>query len=435
MPDGLFDGVLARGGAAEAVSDTAWLQAMLDVEAALARAQAAVGLVSADDAEAIGRACRAEDFDVAALGAAAAQSGNPVVPLVAALRERGSPHVHRGATSQDVLDSATVLVARRALEPLRDDVAGAADAAAALARAHRSTPMAGRTLLQQAVPVTFGLVAAGWMNGLGEAAERLERAGADLAVQLGGASGTLAALGVQGPAVLDRLAHELGLPEPVLPWHTDRGRIAALAGALGGLAGAVAKSAGDVVLLAQTEVGEVREASLGVAGDSADRGGSSAMPHKRNPVAAISARACARQAPGLVATLLANMEHEHQRAAGAWHAEWRPLSELLRATGSAAAWLRDCLEHLVADPAAMRGNLERTGGLVLAERVARVADRETVRRAALEAAESGRPFAERLAAAGVEGADELLDPAGYLGSAELFVDRALAAHDHRAPPP
>jgi 3-carboxy-cis,cis-muconate cycloisomerase len=158
------------------------------------------------------------------------------------------------------------------------------------------------------------------------------------------------------------------------------------------------------------------------------------MPHKRNPVAAISARACARQAPGLVATLLANMEHEHQRAAGAWHAEWRPLSELLRATGSAAAWLRDCLEHLVADPAAMRANLDRTNGLVLAERVAQVADRDTVRRAALEAADSGRPFAETLAAAGIDGADELLDPADYLGSAELFVDRALAEHAARRAP-
>jgi 3-carboxy-cis,cis-muconate cycloisomerase len=428
VPDGLFDGVLARGGAAAAVSDGAWLQAMLDVEAALARAEAAVGLVPAEDAEAIGRACRAEDFDIAALGAAAAASGNPVVPLARALAERvggsAAGHVHRGTTSQDVLDTALVLVARRALEPLRTDLSGAEDAAAALARAHRSTPMAGRTLLQHAVPVTFGLVAAGWTTGLGEAAARLAAAEGELAVQLGGASGTLAALGYQGPAVLDRLAHELDLPEPVLPWHTDRGRIAALAGGLGVAAGAVAKPAGDIVLLAQTEVGEVHEAAEG-------RGGSSAMPHKRNPVAAISARACARQAPGLVATLLANMEHEHQRAAGAWHAEWRPLAELLRSTGSAAAWLRDCLEGLAVDADAMRANLDRTGGLALAERVAQTADRDAVRDAALEAARTGRPFAETLAEAGVEGAGERLDPADYLGSAELFVDRALAAHEAR----
>jgi 3-carboxy-cis,cis-muconate cycloisomerase len=431
VPDGLFDGVLARGGAAEAVSDAGWLQAMLDVESGLARAQAAAGLISGPDAEAIGRACRAADFDVAALGAAAASSGNPVVPLVRALRERvggeAARQVHRGATSQDVLDSAAMLVARRALEPLLEDLWGAADAAAALARTHRATPMAGRTLLQQAVPVTFGLVAAGWLTGLGEAAARLEQVSAErLAVQLGGASGTLAAFGRVGPAVLARLGHELGLAEPVLPWHTDRGRIAELAGALGAAAVAVAKPATDLVLLAQTEVGEAREDS--------DRGGSSAMPHKRNPVAAVSARACARQAPGLVATLLANAEHEHQRAAGAWHAEWRPFAELLRSTGSAAAWLRDALEHLEPDPDAMRANLDRTGGLLLAERVvaeAPDADAGEVRAAALESARSGKPFAAALEARGIAGAAELLDPDGYLGSAGAFVDRALAAHAAR----
>jgi 3-carboxy-cis,cis-muconate cycloisomerase len=430
VADGLFGGVLARGAVADAVSDVAWLQAMLDVEAALARAGAAVGLVPADDAETIARGCRSSDFDMVALGAAAAASGNPVVPLVQALSEHvggsAARHVHRGATSQDVLDSAAMLVARRALVPLLADLAGAADAAAVLAREHRSTPMAGRTLLQHAVPVTFGLVAAGWTNALGEAAERLEHAGRGLAVQFGGASGTLAALGHQGPAVHDRLAHELGLAEPVLPWHADRGRIAALAGALGAAAGAVSKPALDIVLLAQTEVGEVRE-------DVEGRGGSSAMPHKANPVAAVAARACAHQAPGLVATLLASMEHEHQRAAGAWHAEWRPFAELLRSTGSAAAWLRDSLEHLAVDPAAMRSNLDRTGGLALAERVALApgVDRDEVREAALRAARTGRPFAETLEAAGVEGAAERLDPASYLGSAELFVDRALAAHAAR----
>jgi 3-carboxy-cis,cis-muconate cycloisomerase len=155
------------------------------------------------------------------------------------------------------------------------------------------------------------------------------------------------------------------------------------------------------------------------------------MPHKRNPVAAISARACARQAPGLVATLLSSMDHEHQRAAGAWQAEWRPLAELLRSTGSAAAWLRDSLEHLTVDPAAVRANLDRTGGLVLAERVAQDADPDAVRAAALESARSARPFAETLADGGIPAAGARLDPAGYLGSAELFVDRALAAHEAR----
>jgi 3-carboxy-cis,cis-muconate cycloisomerase len=435
---GLFDGVLARGPVAAAVSDSSWLQAMLDVEAALARAEAAAGVVPAEHAEAIAAACRAEDFDAGALGEQAAASGNPVVPLARALSERvggeAARSVHRGATSQDILDSAAMLVARRALGPLLDDLRGAADAAARLAAEHRATPMAGRTLLQHAVPVTFGLKAAGWLTALDAATARLDEVRSRrLSAQLGGASGTLAALGDDGPAVLAGMARELGLAEPALPWHTDRGRIAELAGALGGAAGSVAKVAGDIVLLSQTEVGEVREEAEG-------RGGSSTMPHKRNPVAAISARAAARQAPGLVATLLACMDHEHERAAGAWHAEWRPLTELLRSTGSAAAWVRDSLEHLVADPERMRQNLDSTDGLPLAERVSQALapalGREAAHDLVAEAAREDRPFAEALDARdavrselGEGGAAALLDPAGYLGSAEAFVDRALAAHE------
>jgi 3-carboxy-cis,cis-muconate cycloisomerase len=347
---GLFDAVLARGGARAAVSDDAWLQAMLEVEAALARACAGAGVISAERAEAIAGACRPELFDVAAIGAEAANVGNPAEPLVRALRARlgddpAADDVHRGATSQDIVDSAAMLVVRRALEPVLADLRGAADAAARLAAEHRDIVMIGRTLMQQAVPTTFGLKAAGWLVALDESTERLREV--RLAAQLGGAAGTLAGL---GPGVLGRFARELGLDEPVLPWHTDRTRIAELAGALGEACGAIAKVAGDVVLLAQTEVGEVRE---GVAG----RGGSSAMAHKRNPVAAISARAAARQAPGLVATLLASMEQEHERAAGGWHAEWPALRALLQFTGSAAAWLRDCLENLEVDAERMRANV------------------------------------------------------------------------------
>jgi 3-carboxy-cis,cis-muconate cycloisomerase len=349
---GLFDAVLARGGAREAVADEAWLQAMLQVEAALARACGEAGVIAASHAEAIAGACRAELFDVAAIGAEAANVGNPAEPLVRALRAQvggaAAEDVHRGATSQDIVDSAAMLVARRALEPALADLHGAADAAARLAAEHRDTVMIGRTLMQHAVAVTFGLKAAGWLVALDESIERLREV--RLAAQLGGAAGTLAALGDAGPAVLGRFARELGLDEPVLPWHTDRTRIAELAGALGEACGAVAKVAGDVVLLAQTEVGEVRE---GVEG----RGGSSAMAHKRNPVAAISARAAARQAPGLVATLLAAMEQEHERAAGAWHSEWPALRALLGFTGSAAAWLRDCLENLEVDVEQMRSNV------------------------------------------------------------------------------
>ncbi|MBX5441174.1 MAG: 3-carboxy-cis,cis-muconate cycloisomerase [Solirubrobacteraceae bacterium] len=435
----VFAGVLARGPVREAVGDRAWLQALLDVEAALARAQARVGLISAEEAEAIAAACDAAGYSAAEIGAAAAKGGNPAQPVVTALTARvegpARGHVHRGATSQDVVDTAAMLVARRALDLLLADLAGAADAAAELARAHRDTPMAARTLLQQAVPTTFGLKAVGWMTALDAARARLATVRDErLAVQLGGAAGTLASLGADGLAVLRALAQELGLAEPVLPWHTDRTRVGELAGALGEACGAVAKAARDVTLLSQTEVGEVREAA---------GGGSSTMPHKRNPVASIAAVACARRAPGLVADVLAAMEHEHERAAGAWHAEWAPLNDLLVAAGSAAAWLRACLEGLEVDAERMRANLALTGGLLMAERVStalgrtlgRGAAHEVVERAAAAAADGGRPFADVLRddpeireRVGAGEIDRLLDPAGYLGSAGALVDRALEAH-------
>jgi len=438
----LFAGVLARGPVAEAVGERAWLQAMLDFEAGLARAQAAVGLISAQDAEAIAAAARADRFDAAAIGAAAAGGGNPAQPLVKALTaavadDRARGQVHRGATSQDVVDTAAMLVSRIALDLILVDLRAAADAAAALARSHRDTPMAARTLLQQAVPTTFGLKAAGWMVALDAADDALVAARGRLAVQLGGAAGTLASLGTDGPAVVRELARLLGLAEPLLPWHTDRTRIAELAGALGEAAGAIAKPARDVILLSQTEIGEVREAA---------GGGSSTMPHKQNPVASISALACARRAPALAGALLGSMDHEHERAAGAWHAEWAPLTDLLVAVGSAASWLRACLSGLEADVERMRTNLDATGGLVLAERVSTELGRalgrgvahEAIERAAQEAGTFGRPFGEVLAedeavrehvdAAQIEA---LLDPTGYLGSASAFVDRALEAHRAR----
>jgi 3-carboxy-cis,cis-muconate cycloisomerase len=359
---GLFDEVLARGPVRAAVGDQAWLSAMLEAEAALARAQAALGLAPAAAAAAISAAAVPERFDPAALAFEAAGPGNPVLPLVRALRAAVPPEaaavVHAGATTQDILDTAAMLVAYRALGPLLDDLTGAATAAAGLARRYRDTPMAGRTLLQHALPVTFGLKAAGWLAGLHQAAADLARVRAErLAVQLGGAAGTMDAWGGAGPDLVDRFATELGLVAPALPWHTDRTRVAALAGALASAAGVAGKVARDVTLLAQSEVGEVAEAAPG---------GSSAMPHKRNPVAAVSVLAAAAQAPGLAATLYAAMVHEHERAAGAWHAEWRPLRELLITTGSAAAWLRECLTGLAVDEAALAANLARlvdTAGL------------------------------------------------------------------------
>ena len=323
----------------------------------------------------------------------------------------------------------------------------ASGAAAALTAEHEETMMIGRTLLQQAVPVTFGLVAAGWMTGLDEArrtlaAVRRER----LAVQFGGAAGTLAALGTAGPRVAALLAGELGLAEPVLPWHTSRLRITELAAALAGACAAAGKIARDVTLLAQTEVAEVREGGPEPDGPGPRRGGSSAMPHKRNPVAAIAVLGCARQAPGLLATLTASAEQEHQRAAGAWHAEWQPLTRLLQLTGSAAAWCAELLAGLEVDAAAMRANLDDAGGLPLAEhvttvlapRLGRQAAHDLVAGAAARSGRTGRPFRDELASAiagsgsgaavGPDDIDAALDPSGYLGAASQFVRRALAAH-------
>jgi 3-carboxy-cis,cis-muconate cycloisomerase len=437
---GLFDGVLARGLVREATSDAAWLDAMLDVEVALARAEGRAGLFPMADAEAIDAGRRAARFDIAALGRDATKIGNPVEPIVRALGAAvgGKPagQIHRGATSQDILDTAAMLIAHRALSPLLDDLRGAADAAAGLAKTHRQTPMAGRTLLQQALPITFGLKAAVWLAGLDDAIVRLEEVRRTrLAVQLGGAAGTLASLGDAGPRVVSLFAEELALAEPMLPWHTSRARIAELASALGEAAGAAGKPARDITLLAQTEVGEVREGGAA--------GGSSTLPHKRNPIAAVAAIACAERAPSLVGAIFSSMIQEHERAAGAWHAEWRPFTDLLTTVGSASAWLRESIEHLEVDVAAMRANLDKTGGLWLAERVTaalvpalgRQEAHDLVTDIAKAAATSGRPFAEELAGhekvrphLTIQKITELLDPAGYLGSSDVFVDRALKAH-------
>ncbi|HZB28588.1 MAG TPA: 3-carboxy-cis,cis-muconate cycloisomerase [Streptosporangiaceae bacterium] len=437
---GLFGGLFGRGAAAAATGDRAWLRAMLDAEAALARAQARAGLIASTAADAIARACRPEDYDIEEIGRAAATTANPVVPLVRALRDKvgvdAAGAVHRGATSQDILDTAAMLVAGRALDPLLADLAGVADACARLARAHRDTPMAGRTLMQQAVPTTFGLTAAGWLTAVDAARVRLAYVRDNrLAAQLGGAAGTMAALGAGGVTVLGLFAAETGLAEPVLPWHTDRTRIADLAGALGGAAGPLGKIATDLILLAQTEVAEVVAAG--------GRGGSSAMPHKRNPVAAISAAACVRRVPGLVATLLAAMPQEHERAAGGWQAEWEPLTELLRLTGSAAAWIRDALDGLRIDADRMRRNLELTGGLLMAERIVAALGgdpivRTAVTKACARAVDEGRPLRDLLLADDAvpltaARLDDLLDPGGYVGSAPALVDRALAAHDREGP--
>ncbi|MCO1655829.1 lyase family protein [Pseudonocardia humida] len=353
MSSALLDPLFGADRVTARLDDAAWVAALVAVEVALAHAAAEHGVIPAVDAERIEAAAAALDVDTAELGRQAVEGGNPVIPLVRMLRAAAGAagsSVHPGATSQDVMDTAAVLLTGWAGEVVLDDLLGAADAAAALAAAHRDTPMIARTLGQQAVPTTFGLVAAGWAAGLDRARLGLATVLAGLPAQCGGAAGTLAALHPHGPAVAASLARRLALAEAALPWHTERSRIGELAGALAVAAGACAKPATDVVLLAGTELGEVSEAAPG---------DSSSMPHKRNPIAAVTARAAARRTPGLAATLLAAADHEHQRAAGAWHAEWQTLSDLLAATGGAASRLRTSLTGLEVHPERMAANLPR----------------------------------------------------------------------------
>jgi len=326
---------------------------MVDVEAALAAACVVEGLIPPQAGEAILRALQQGPFDPGVIAAEAGEHATPVIPLVRELRERVGDEfadaVHLGATSQDIVDTAAMLLTQRALAAIVADASTAMTSAARLAVAHRTTPVLGRTLLQAALPTSFGLVAAGWMVGLERATAELERVrDAGLAVQMGGPVGS------RSPQVAALMASTLGLAEPLLPWHTERTRIVQVGAALGGISGFAGKVASDVALLAQTEVAEVRE---GVEG----RGGSSAMAHKRNPVAAVSVIACAHRVPGLVATLFAAMPQEHQRAAGTWQAEWGTLSDLLMLSGSAVAWLADLLEHLEVSATRMRENLAASG--------------------------------------------------------------------------
>jgi 3-carboxy-cis,cis-muconate cycloisomerase len=366
-----FDALFVPAPLRKAVSEAAWLHAMLQAERALRAAEERVGLIPADGIEAV-------TLDPEALAEEGRRAGNPVEPFVRALRERDE-HAHWGATSQDILDTAAALVARDATALILDELDGVARACAELAVEHRATLMAARTLLQQAVPTTFGLKAAGWLVGIVHARTRL--AGERLPAQLGGAGGTLASLGERGLDVLHAYAEQLDLPEPVLPWHSRRLRLAELAGALTVASGFCAKIALDLALLAQTEVGEVREPA---------EGASSTMPHKRNPVGSVLTRACAEHVQS-AAAVLTRLEHEHERAAGAWHAEWKALSDALAFTGGAAAWLHETLDGLQVDTQRMRANL-RAETLSEAERFA----------------------------PGVRAPEE------YLGSAEAFVERALA---------
>ncbi|MCC3650407.1 3-carboxy-cis,cis-muconate cycloisomerase [Streptomyces sp. S07_1.15] len=461
------------GTAAEAATgDRAWLAALLDAEAALTRAQAALGLVPEEAAGAVDRAVRESAFDVRDLALRARSGGNPVIPLVreltAAVRKTApdaAAHVHRGATSQDILDTATMLVAARTLPLILADLERAVDALGRLADRHRATPMPGRTLTQHAVPITFGLKAAGWRSLLLDAHDRLGALlDGGLPVQLGGAAGTLAAFGAYarpddgkdpagtgaadtgetggagpGTRIAVQYARELGLAEPGLPWHTLRTPVADLASGLAFTAGALGKLAADVLVLSRTEIGEVAEGT---------GGGSSAMPHKANPARAVLIASAARQVPALAAVLLGSLAAEDERPGGAWHAEWQPLREALRLTGGAAEAAAGLAGGLRVRPERMRANLDLTGGLVVSERLtaelAPLLGREEAAGllgdAARRAAERGTGLREALreepavrAALSEERLRELTDPAGYTGEAAVLTARALRRTHRRFP--
>jgi 3-carboxy-cis,cis-muconate cycloisomerase len=424
------------------------VQAMLDVEVALAEALAEAGVIPVTSVAPIRAAARADRFDLAALTAEAEDAGNLLIPVVrhltrdvAAIDAVAAGHVHWGATSQDVIDTALVLQLRAAVADILTALDAAADAAADLAARHVATPIAGRTWLQQATPTTFGAKAATWLDGVARTRQRLAQALDDaLTVQFGGATGTLSTLGPAGPALADALARRLDLRVPDLPWHTERSRLVDLACALGLACGTLGKVAGDVILLAQTEVGEAHEAP------APGRGGSSAMPHKQNPVASVMAAAAAVQAPGLVATMLAAMPQEHERAAGAWQAEWDTLPALVTLAARSAHAMSGALTTLVVDGARMRANLDLAGGIARAEGLVEALAPALGRRQALSVVEaacraaqsSGRTLAD-VAAATAEVRTHLdaaaiakaLDPLESAGSSRLFVDRVLARWPRR----
>ncbi|MEU6665106.1 3-carboxy-cis,cis-muconate cycloisomerase [Streptomyces sp. NPDC046727] len=425
-------------GAASETGDHAYLRALLDAEAALTRAQAALGLAPAEAATAVTAAAVPEGFGMRSLAARTPAGGNPVIPLVAdltaAVGAEYGPYVHRGATSQDIMDTATMLVAVRTLGPVLADLGRTERALAHLAAEHRDTAMPGRTLTQHAVPTTFGLKAAGWRSLVLDARDRITRVRAALPAQLGGAAGTLAAFQAYGAAdaaaLTQAYAREVGLAAPALPWHTLRTPIADLAGCLAVAAGALGKFAVDVLTLSRTEIGEVSEGS---------GGGSSAMPHKANPVRSTLLVAAARRAPQLAAVLHGSLVAEDERPAGAWHAEWEPLRDLLRLVGGAASHAAELAEGLRVHPAAMRRNLGITRGLIVSERLSaaltpvlgRARAEELLTELARRAHTEDRPLRELL---GEQpelkevDLDDLGDPAHYTGFAGTLTDRALERH-------
>jgi 3-carboxy-cis,cis-muconate cycloisomerase len=425
-----------------AFSSEAHVQAMLAFEAALARAEARARIIPQEAASVISANCKVELFDITALYHDAALAGTPAIPLVRMLTARiegdAKKFVHWGATSQDAIDTAFMLQIRTGLDLLINGLQAVCSACTALAEQHRHTLMPGRTLLQQALPITFGLKAARWLVLAVRQVHALrEHRTRTLTLQLGGAAGTLASLGDKGLQVQALLAKELGLPAPDLPWHTERDRVASIAATLGVVAGAMAKIASDIALLAQTEVGEVSE------GAAPGKGVSSAMPQKHNPVDATTAITSAQLAIGQVPVILSAMAQEHERAVGGWQAEWSAIPNLFRFTASAVEHVRSALADLQIDLARMQANLALTKGLIMAESLTmalapyfgRPEARRIVQAACESAVKSGNDLrqtalndAQIRSILSPQEIDHALAPSQYLGSTDTFIDRALEAY-------
>ena len=442
----LFDAYFTARDMREVFCDQGRVQAMLDFEAALARAEARVGLIPSSAVAPIAAACDAGLYDFAALGEAIATAGNSAIPLVKALGKQiassdaeAERYVHLGATSQDVMDSGLVLQLRQALALIEDQLAQLADSLAAQAQRFATTPLAGRTWLQHATPVTLGMKIAGWLGAVTRSRQRLQELKPRLLVlQFGGASGTLAALGAQALPIAKALAEELQLTLPEQPWHTQRDRIVEFGAVLGLIAGSLGKFGRDISLLMQTEAAEVFEPA------APGKGGSSTMPHKRNPVGAAVLIGAATRVPGLVSTLFSAMPQEHERSLGLWHAEWETLPEICCLVSGSLQQARLLADGLEVDAARMARNLELTQGLVLAEAVSIVLAQRVGRDTAHHLLEQccKRAVAEQRhlravladepqVTAELSGAelDDLLNPAHYLGQAQVWVERAVAEHN------
>ncbi|CAI8908149.1 3-carboxy-cis,cis-muconate cycloisomerase [Pseudomonas sp. IT-P100] len=441
----LFDAYFTARDMREVFCDQGRVQAMLDFEAALARAEAKVGLIPQTAVASIEAACRAEHFDFAALGEAIATAGNSAIPLVKALGKQiattdaeAERYVHLGATSQDVMDTGLVLQLRRALELIEGDLAQLGETLATQALRFVATPLAGRTWLQHATPVTLGMKIAGWLGAVTRNRQRLQALKPRLLVlQFGGASGTLAALGSQAMPIAEALAGELQLTLPDQPWHTQRDRLVEFASVLGLIAGSLGKLGRDISLLMQTEAGEVFEPS------APGKGGSSTMPHKRNPVGAAVLIGAATRVPGLLSTLFSAMPQEHERSLGLWHAEWETLPEICCLVSGSLKQALLVADGLEVDVERMARNLDLTQGLVLAEAVSIVLAQRVGRDTAHHLLEHccKRAVAEQRQLRAVLGdepqvtaelspaeLDDLLDPAHYLGQSRTWVERAVAEH-------